>query len=271
MQTCSWRKVSFALLAAIALSAPAFAQRGGGPAGPQQSTTPEPLQFRYMGPAAAGRIATAAGVPGDPHVYYLGSPAGGVWKTTNGGTTFEPIFDDQPVAAIGAIAVAPSDPNVVWVGSGESWVIRYSDVMGDGVYVSKDAGKTWKNVGLTEAGRISRVIVHPTDPNTAYVCVVGRMTGPQEERGVFKTTDGGANWKRVHFVDGKTGCSGLSMDAKNPNILLAGMWQAEQHTWGQFSGGPGSGVYLSKDGGAQWTKVTNGMPKSPVGKIDVQI
>src|SRR6185295_17331853 len=152
MKTFSWGAI---LVAAVSIVA--TAQRGGGPAGPQQSTTPEPLKFRYMGPAAAGRIATAAGVPGDPNVYYLGSASGGVWKTTNGGTTFEPIFDDQPVAAIGAIAVAASDPNIVWVGTGEPWVIRYSDVMGDGVYVSKDAGKTWKNMGLAETGRISRV------------------------------------------------------------------------------------------------------------------
>jgi len=266
MKTFSWAAI---LVAAVSVAA--IAQRGGGPAGPQQSTTPEPLKFRYMGPAAAGRIATVAGVPGDPSVYYLGSASGGVWKTTNGGTTFEPIFDDQPVAAIGSIAVAPSDPNIVWVGTGEPWVIRYSDVMGDGVYVSKDAGKTWKNMGLAETGRIARVLVHPTDPNTVYVCSQGRMTGPQDERGVFKTTDGGASWKRVLFVDGKTGCSGLSIDVKNPNVLLAGMWQAEQHTWGQFSGGPGSGVHMTKDGGATWTKLTKGLPKPDVGKIDVQI
>ena len=272
MKIVSWRRFVIGVVAAAAMSAVAVAQRGGGPTGPLPSTTPEPLKFRYMGPAAAGRIATVAGVPGDPNVYYLGSASGGVWKTTNAGTTFEPVFDDQPVAAIGAIAVAPSDPNIVWVGTGESWVIRYSDVMGDGVYVSKDAGKTWKHMGLAETGRISRVVVHPTDPNVVYVCVVGRMTGPQDERGVFKTTDGGATWKRSLFVEGgKTGCSGLSIDAKNPNVLLAGMWQAEQHTWGELSGGPGSAVYLTKDAGATWTKLTKGLPKPDVGKIDVQI
>src|SRR5690349_17887143 len=159
MQSFPWRKMAAAGVCAAALSIVGSAQRGGGPAGPQQSTTPEPLKFRYMGPAAAGRIATVAGVPGDPNTYYLGSASGGVWKSVNGGQTFEPIFDDQPVAAIGAIAVAPSDPNIVWVGTGESWVIRYSDVMGDGVYVSKDAGKTWKNMGLRETGRISRVVI----------------------------------------------------------------------------------------------------------------
>src|SRR6187200_3773814 len=133
MQTFTWRKLSIALLSAAALSGVTFAQRGGGPAGPQQATTPEPLKFRYMGPAPAGRIATVAGVPGDPTTYYLGSASGGVWKSTDSGQTFVPIFDHQNVAAIGSIAVADSDPNIVWVATGESWVIRYSDVMGDGV------------------------------------------------------------------------------------------------------------------------------------------
>ena len=271
MKTFSWRTLSLAVVCAAAFSLAGSAQRGGGPAGPQQSSAPEPLKFRYMGPAAAGRIATVAGVPGDPNTYYLGSASGGVWKSTDAGATFAPIFDDQPVAAIGAIAVADTDPNIVWVGTGEPWVMRYSDVIGDGVYVSKDAGKTWKHMGLRETGRIARVLIHPKDPNIVYVCSTGRMTGPQEERGVFKTTDGGANWQRVLFVDGNTGCSGLTMDQKNPEILLAGTWQAEQKTWVERSGGPGSGVFITKDGGAKWTRITNGMPKPPLGKVDVQI
>jgi hypothetical protein len=205
MQTVSWRKLSVALLFAVALSGVAAAQRGGGPAGPPQASTPDPLKFRYMGPAPAGRIASVAGVPGDPKVWYMGSASGGLWKSTDAGNTFTPIFDDQPVAAIGSIAVAPTDPNIVWVGTGEPWVIRYSDVMGDGVYVSKDAGTTWKHMGLVETGRISRVLIHPTDANTVYVCAEGRLTGPQQERGVFKTTDGGETWKQVLFVDQSTG------------------------------------------------------------------
>jgi len=261
----------FAFLLAATIPAVAFAQRGGGPPGPQPTSTPEPLKFRYMGPAAAGRIATVSGVPGDPNTYYLGSASGGVWKSTDGGQTFAPIFDDQAVAAIGSIAVADSDPNTVWVGTGEPWVIRYSDVMGDGVYKSTDAGKSWKNMGLTETGRISRVVIHPTDPNVVYVCAQGRLTGPQDERGVYKSTDGGVNWKMVLHVDKNTSCSGMDIDRSNPNVLIAGTWQVEQHTWGQFSGGPGSGVYISRDAGAKWTKVTAGMPKSPVGKIDVAI
>src|SRR6185369_1223572 len=147
----------FAAVVQVALSA----QRSGGPAGPQQTSTPEPPRFRYMGPAPAGRIASVSGVPGDPNTYYLGSASGGLWKSTDGGQTFAPILDDHDAPAIGSIAVADSDPNIVWVGTGEPWVIRYSDIIGDGVYKSIDAGKTWQHTGLVETGRISRVLIHP--------------------------------------------------------------------------------------------------------------
>ena len=264
------RRIIFVALLGALTPGFAFAQRGG-PAGPQQTSTPEPPKFRYMGPAPAGRIASAAGIPGDPTTYYLGSASGGLWKSTDSGQTFVPIFDDQNVAAIGSIAVADSDPNIVWVGTGEPWVIRYSDVMGDGVYKSADAGKTWKHMGLGETGRISRVIIHPTNPNIVYVCAQGRLTGPQDERGVFKSIDGGATWQPALFVDRNTGCSGLDIDKHDPNTLVAATWQVEQHTWAQLSGGPGSGVYITHDGGTKWTRVTAGLPKPPVGKIDVAI
>ncbi len=259
--------LSMSVFFAIAPSA----QQQGEQTGPPQTATVEPLKFRYMGPAPAGRIATVAGVPGDPKTYYLGSASGGVWKSTDGGITFAPIFDSQPVAAIGSIAVAATDPNTIWVGTGEPWVIRYSDVIGDGVYKSTDAGATWKHMGLPETGRISRVLIHPRDVDTVYVCAQGRLTGPQEERGVFKSTDGGATWQRVLFVDVNTGCSGLAIDEKDPNVLLAGTWQVEQKTWVQRSGGPGSALYITRDGGTKWTKITAGMPKPPVGKVDVAI
>jgi photosystem II stability/assembly factor-like uncharacterized protein len=232
----------------------------------------ESFRFRFVGPAVGNRVASIAGVPGDSDVYYAGAASGGVWKSTDGGQQWTPIFDNQPVQAIGALAVAPSDPNIVWAGTGEAWAIRDSDMMGDGMYKSSDAGKTWVHVGLDETGRIGRVIVHPTNPDIVYACALGRTTGPQQERGVYRTVDGGAHWERVLFADENTGCSGLSMDAHNPRTLIAGMWQVEMHTWGLFSGGPGSGIYVSHDGGAKWTHVeARGLPKPPVGKIDVAI
>src|SRR5262249_30918239 len=196
---------------------------------------------------------------------------GGVWKTTDAARTFEPVFDEQSAQANGALAVAPSDPRIVWAGTGEAWTIRDSDVMGDGVYKSTDAGKTWSNVGLAETGRIGRIIVHPSNPEIVFVCALGRSTGPQQERGVFKTSDGGRTWQRSLFADENSGCSGLSMDAHDPNVLLAGTWQVELHTWVENSGGPGSAVDLTRDGGGTWQKLANGLPKSPVGKIDVAI
>jgi photosystem II stability/assembly factor-like uncharacterized protein len=263
------RNLFTGFLMAVLLSAGAIAQRDQGSGAPNPMRPAELLRFRYMGPASAGRISAAAGVPGDTTTYYAGAASGGIWKSNDGGKTFEPIFDDQPAQAVGALAVAPSDPRVVWAGTGEAWVIRDSDVMGDGVYRSTDAGGPWKNMGLTETGRIGRIIVHPSDPRIVYVCALGRATGPQEERGVYKTVDGGEKWDRVLFADANTGCSGLTIDAHDPNVLFAGMWQLELHTWAEFSGGPGSAVYVTRDAGATWKKLENGLPKAPVGKIDV--
>ncbi|MEO5511130.1 MAG: hypothetical protein ABIS27_10930, partial [Longimicrobiales bacterium] len=255
---------------AAANVAPAIAQgRGGGGAA---AVAVDPPHFEYMGPPSAGRIASIAGISNDTLTYYAGAASGGVWKTTDGGRTFAPVFDGQAVQAIGAIAVAPSDPRTVWAGTGEAWVIRDADVTGDGIYRSTDAGATWQNMGLRETGRIGRIIVHPTNPQIVFVCALGRTTAPQQERGVYRTMDGGATWTRVLFVDANTGCSGLSIDPANPAILIAGMWQVEMHTWAMFSGGAGSGVYISRDGGSKWTRATDrGLPRSPVGKIDVAI
>jgi photosystem II stability/assembly factor-like uncharacterized protein len=256
-------------LVATLLAVVPAAQQFGPP--PTLTEEVQPLKFQYMGPASAGRFSAVVGIPGNTTTYYAGAASGGIWKTTDSGKTFEPIFDDMPVQAIGALAIAPTDPNTVWAGTGEAWVIRPPDMMGDGIYKSTDAGKTWKNVGLAETGRIGRVIVHPTDPNIVFACALGRATGPQQERGVYRTKDGGATWERVLFVDPDTGCSGLTMDAKDPNVLFAGTWQVVMHTWAMFSGGPGSGAYVSRDGGTTWKKVEAGLPKSPVGKIDVAI
>ncbi|MBK5255709.1 MAG: sialidase [Vicinamibacteria bacterium] len=243
-----------------------LAQRGRG------FGQPDTLTWRFFGPAVGNRIASIAGIPGDPTTYYAGAASGGVWKTTDGGERWTPVFDSQPVQAIGALAVSLADTSVVWAGTGEAWAVRDSDVMGDGVYKSTDAGKTWTHTGLTETGRIARIVTHPTNPDVAYVCATGRTTGPQQERGVFRTVDGGKNWEQVLFVDKNTGCSGLDMDAKNPRKLIAGTWQVEMHPWAMFSGGPGSGIFISTDAGSTWTRVENpGLPKSPLGKIDVAI
>ena len=253
------------LLAVAAL--PALAQRGGrGGFG----APPQNLQFRFAGPAVGNRIASATGVPGDPATYYAGAASGGVWKSTDRGATWTPVFDKQPVMAIGALAVSMSDHNQVWAGTGEAWAIRDSDMMGDGIYKSTDAGANWQHMGLDQTGRIGRIVVHPTDPNIVYACTLGRTTGPQQERGVFKTTNGGRTWDRVLFVDPNTGCSGLNIDANDPNTLFAGMWQVEMHTYAMFSGGPSSAVYVTHDSGANWKRLEgHGLPHAPVGKIDV--
>ncbi|HUQ81854.1 MAG TPA: hypothetical protein VM076_11970 [Gemmatimonadaceae bacterium] len=212
-----------------------------------------------------------SGVVGDPRTWYLGAASGGIWKSTDSGSTYVPVFDNQPVQAIGALAVSRSNRNIVWAGTGEAWAIRDADVMGDGVYKSTDAGATWANVGLRETGRIGRIILHPSNPDIAFVCALGRATGPQSERGVFRTTDGGKTWQRVLFVDENTGCSGLAIDANDPNVLFAGMWEVVMHTYAMFSGGSGSGVHVSRDGGTTWTRLSAGLPNSPVGKIDVAV
>ena len=269
MRHSTTRRALAVTLALIAAS-PAQAQRGGA-----QRPRPKPIdpfRFELMGPATGGRIASVVGVPGDSKTWYVGNASGGVWKSNDSGNTFHPVFDRMPVQAIGALAVAQSSPNQVWAGTGEAWAIRDADVIGDGIYLSTDSGATWKNMGLRETGRIGRIIVHPTNPKIVYACALGRVTGPQQERGVFRTTDGGATWKRVLFVDPGTGCSGLSMDARDPNVLLAGMWQVEMRTWAMFSGGKSSGVWISHDAGTTWTQVRDaGLPKSPLGKIDVAI
>ena len=230
------------------------------------------FRFRFVGPKVGNRIAAVAGIPGDASTYYAGAASGGVWKSSDGGNHWAPIFDKEPAAAIGALAVAPSDPSTVWAGTGEAWVIRDTDVMGNGIYKSTDAGKTWTNMGLPESGRIGRIVVHPSNPDIVFACVLGRATGPQPERGVFRTTDGGQHWDRVLFANENVGCSGLAMDPHNPHTLFAGMWQLEMHTWGEFSGGDGSGVYVSHDGGTKWTRIEeHGLPHAPMGKIDVAV
>jgi photosystem II stability/assembly factor-like uncharacterized protein len=238
-----------------------------------QSVSPDllrALKWRFIGPLGNRTIAVA-GVPGNPQVYYVGAASGGIFKTTDGGTTWAPVFDEQPVSSVGALAVAPGDSNVVWAGTGETF-IRSNISIGNGVYRSTDAGKTWAHLGLEKTGRIGRIVVDPRSADVALVCALGHAYGPQAERGVFRTPDGGKTWERTLFVDENTGCSDLAMDPANPRLLYAGTWQLEIHTWGRTSGGAGSGLFQSRDGGATWKRLTGkGLPEPPLGKVAVAI
>ncbi len=224
------------------------------------------LHWRNIGPEG-NRFSAAAGIVGDPLTYFVGSASGGVWKTTDGGVNWRPTFDAHPVQSIGSLAVARSDRNVVWAGTGEAHIRSHISV-GQGIYKSTDGGETWALMGLERTARIARIVIHPTNPDIVLACALGHAYGPQPDRGVFRTTDGGATWTKVLFVDENTGCSDLAMDAANPRVLFAGMWQIEIHTWGRTSGGPGSGLFKSTDGGVTWTRLRgNGLPVKPHGKV----
>lgn len=229
------------LLVAAASPAHGLPQSGLDPA------TYGSLRFRHIGPEG-NRVIAIAGHPGDRDLIYAGAASGGVWKTKDAGLNWEPVFDDTDVASIGAIAVSLSDPNVVWVGTGET-NIRSSISIGNGIYKSTDAGKTWRRMGLEKTGRIARVLIHPTDPDVVYAAALGTAYGPQPERGVYRTTNGGESWERVLFVDEGTGASDIALDPANPRNIVAGMWPLDIKTWQRSSGGPGGGIFVSGDGG----------------------
>jgi len=228
------------------------------------------LEYRHIGPPG-NRLAAVVGIPGDPNVYYAGAASGGIWKTTDGGTHWESIFDDHEVSSVSALAVAATDPNVVWAGTGETF-IRSNISIGNGIYKSTDAGKSWQHMGLEETGRIGRVLIDPRNPDVVFAAAMGHSYGPQQERGVFRTTDGGLTWERVLFVDEETGASDIAMDPNNPRILFAGMWRLEIRTWGRDSGSTNGGVFRSTDGGTTWTRLEgNGLPTTTTGKIGLAI
>ena len=258
------RKRIFVVLSLLAISLatlPAYAQEAAA-----NKDVLGALRYRHIGPTG-NRLTSVVSIPGQPNIYYVGAASGGIWKTTDGGVHWDPIFDAQPVSSIGALAIAPSDPNIVWAGTGEPWIRSHISV-GEGVYKSTDAGKTWKLMGLEKTGRISRVVIDPKNPDIVLVGALGHAYGPQPERGVFRTTDGGKTWERVLFTDEKSGCAHLEMDPNNSKILYAGMWPLEIHTWGRDSGGPGSGLFKSTDGGVTWKRLTgNGLPTRMTGKI----
>ena len=231
------------------------------------------MKARSIGPAGmSGRIAAITAVESQPDIIYVGAATGGVWKSSNGGITWAPIFDDQPVAAIGAVAVFQPNPDIVWVGTGEGNP-RNSASVGNGMYKSMDGGKKWIHIGLENTERIHRILLHPSNPNIAYVAAMGREWGENPERGVFKTEDGGKTWKKVLYVNERVGAGDLIMDPSNPQKLFASMWEYRRWPWFFKSGGPYSGLYVSNDGGDNWTKLTeeDGLPKGDLGRIGLAI
>jgi photosystem II stability/assembly factor-like uncharacterized protein len=229
------------------------------------------LAFREIGPAiASGRIADFAVDPRNKNHYYVGVCSGGVWETHNAGVTFEPIFDGEGSYSIGCLAISPSHPDIVWVGSGESNSQR-SVAYGDGIYKSIDGGKSWQNMGLKRSLHIGRIIVHPTNPNVVWVAAEGPLWGPGGDRGVYKTTDGGGTWNLVLEIDENTGVVDLVADPRNPDVIYAASYQRRRHTWTLINGGPGSGIHKSTDGGDTWTELTSGLPKTDMGRIGLAI
>ncbi len=231
------------------------------------------LEWRCIGPLRAGRVVAVAGDPLDDHVFYFGACAGGVWKTSDGGTYWENISDGFfNTASVGAIAVSEADPNVIYAGMGES-CIRGDVSHGDGVYKSTDRGKTWVNMGLTDTRHIARIRVHPKDPDLVYVAGLGHAFGPNGERGVFRSKDGGRNWEKVLFRSDKAGAADLSMDPNNPRVIYAVIWEARREPWAMVSGGPDSGLFKTMDGGDTWTEITNnpGLPEGLKGRIGVTV
>lgn len=234
------------------------------------------LEYRHIGPDG-NRMIAVIGVPGDPSTALVGAASGGIWKTTDHGTNWKPVFETQSASSVSAMAIARSAPNEMWAGTGETFLIRPAHAMGDGIYKSTDYGETWKKAGLENTGRIGQIKVHPRNADIVYACALGHSFGPQEERGVYRTTDGGESWEMVLHVNEQTGCADMDIDPNNPNTIFAAFWQLRIDTWMLNSGGPHSGVYRSTDGGDSWEKLSgvgNGLPGSEehhVGKVSVRV
>jgi photosystem II stability/assembly factor-like uncharacterized protein len=253
---------------------PTFAKaQGSEPLAPQALISK--LKWRCVGPYIGGRVVTVTGVPGNKNLFYAGAVGGGVWKSVDNGVEWKNITDGKlpgPSSSVGAIAVAPSDPKVLYVGTGEA-DIRNDVIPGDGVFKSNDAGETWQSVGLREARSISAIVVDPKDPNVVYVASMGHVFAPDPNRGIFKSTDGGRSWNKILFVDNNTGAIDLALDPNHPELMYATMWEATRKPWALSSGGPGSGIYKTTDGGANWTNITHnpGLPQGVLGRIGVSI
>ena len=229
------------------------------------------MKWRSIGPFRAGRTLAVTGVRGQPEVYYFGSVNGGVWKTNDAGRTWNPIFDGQPVGSIGAIAVAPSNANVIYVGSGEA-DMRSSISYGNGMYKSTNAGKTWAHIGLEDSRQIARILVDPNDSEKIFVAALGHAYGPNKERGIFRSSDGGKTWKQILFKDENTGAIDLAMKPGDPQVLYAALLQTRRPPWSIYppSKGPGTGLYRSKDGGEHWELLTgHGLPSEELGRMGI--
>jgi photosystem II stability/assembly factor-like uncharacterized protein len=268
MTVCFRRNAAILAFAFAAFASAASAQ-------PKAATlTPDHLkgfEFRNIGPAImGGRIDDFAVVESNPSIFYVGTASGGILKTTNGGTTFEPVFDDQLVSSIGDLAIAPSDPQIVYVGTGEP-NNRQSSSWGNGVYKTLDGGKSWQHLGLAETHHIGRMVVHPRNPDVVYVAALGRLWGPGTERGLYKTTDGGRTWTNTKFVDADTGFVDVAIDPESPDTLYAASYQRRRTPFGFNGGGPGSALWKTIDGGASWTKLTKGLPEGEIGRVAVAV
>src|SRR5215213_9537824 len=275
------KKLIFALAIAVALGAPfdskhatsgVLLAQGGQPENtaardPWASGTFNELKLRAVGPAVmSGRVNVVAVHPEDKQTWYVGVASGGVWKTTNAGTTFTPIFQNEGTYSIGTVTIDPKNPSTIWVGTGEANNQR-SVGYGDGVYRSDDAGKTWRNLGLKASEHIGRIVIDPRNSQVVYVAAYGPLWSAGGDRGLYKTTDGGANWTRILNISEHTGISDVAMDPNNPDVLIATAHQRRRHTWTLIHGGPESGIHKSTDGGATWRRVRTGLPGGDLGRI----
>ncbi len=252
------------LIAVIVITVPALAQT-------RFDASLFTMRWRNIGPNRGGRVTAVAGVVQKPLVYYFGATGGGVWKTEDGGLNWNPVSDGYfKSGSIGAIEVAESDPNVIYVGTGEA-CLRSNFAEGDGVYKSVDDGKTWTHVGLTDTRQIGQIRIHPKNPDLVYVAALGDAFVPSKERGVFRSKDGGKTWENVLFVDDTTGAADIAIDESNPRMIYAGFWHVRRKPWGMYSGGEAGGLYKSTDGGDSWTELTNGLPKGVRGRIGVTV
>src|SRR5580765_6679535 len=266
-------RLSRLLLLVMLLPAALNAQRGGGGGNAADAGPFGALRWRSLGPARGGRSIAVAGSTSRPNEYYMGATGGGLWKTTDGGTTWKPVTDGLiSYSSVGAVAVAPSNPDIVYIGTGES-DIRGNIIQGGGAYKSTDGGKTWTHIGLTDTQVISKIRVHPTNPDLVYVAAFGHHAAPNPERGVFRSKDGGKTWDKILFRDNKTGAIELILDPGNPQVIYAALWEAYRNSWEMSSGGPGSGIFKTSDGGDHWTDISRntGLPKAMLGKIGLSV